>query len=304
MKTKKRISILLFIIGFGIFLYPFISRTFYDIYFRSEAEKITKSFVNDELSETLYNEQVAYNQSEISNPEEIEQAEVSFVEEGSSEAENVDYLANENVLGIVSAPAINLVYPIYDGATHQNLLDGVARIEGTSYPVGGINTNSVIAGHNGLAGRTYFSNIKKLVAGDLVKIQNRKETLSYEVYGTAVIAPDDLPALAVIPGQDTITLLTCTWPPPGTHRYLVYAKRVPNREDEERVFTSNNESEIEEETVDNVGDTQKGIYDAESTFLGVEKNFEKIDLLARRYGVLISLTLFAGLAVYFIFIRE
>ncbi len=306
MKTKKRISILLFIIGFGIFLYPFISRTFYDIYFRSEAEKITESFVNDELSETLYNEQVAYNQSEISNPEEIEQAEVSFVEESSSEAENIDYLANENVLGIVSAPAINLVYPIYDGATHQNLLDGVARIEGTSYPVGGINTNSVIAGHNGLAGRTYFSNIKKLATGDLIKIQNRKEILTYEVYGTAVIAPDDLPALAVVPGQDTVTLLTCTWPPPGTHRYLVYAKRVSNQEKDDQVFTSNQESGIEgqKEAVNNIEASQEITFDRESILLKLEETLEKMDQMARRYGVLISLTLLAGSAVYFIFIRE
>lgn len=228
MKMKKRLSILFFLVGFGIFFYPFISRTFYDYYFRNEAERITEDFLNDEFSDVLYNEQLAYNESEFSNPANIEVAEVSFVEENASETEGMDYLANENVLGIISIPKINLVYPIYDGATHQHLLDGVARIEGTSYPVGGINTNSVIAGHNGLVGRTYFSNIKKLVAGDLIKIQNRKETLTYEVYDTAIIEPTDLAALAVIPGQDTVTLLTCTWPPPGTHRLLVYSRRVIN----------------------------------------------------------------------------
>lgn len=225
-KLKKGISILIFLVGFGIFLYPTISRTFYEYYFRNEAERITEEFVDNEFSEALYNEQLAYNQSEFSNPDEIEVAEVSFVEGKTSETGNSDYLANENVLGIIKIPTINLVYPIYDGATHQNLLDGVARIDGTSYPVGGINTNSVIAGHNGLVGRTYFSNIKKLVSGDIVKIENRKEILTYEVYKTAIIEPSDTAALGVIPGQDTVTLLTCTWPPPGTHRLLVYARRV------------------------------------------------------------------------------
>lgn len=225
-KLKQRLSIVLFLIGFGIILYPFISRTFYDIYFRQEAVRITEGFADDQLSDKLYNEQLAYNQSEISNPDEIEVAEVSFVEDKQPEMEDTDYLANANVLGIISIPAINLVYPIYDGATHENLIAGVARIEGTSYPVGGINTHSVISGHNGLAGRTYFSNIKKLVSGDVIKIQNRKESLTYEVYDTAIIEPDNVAALAVIPGQDTVTLLTCTWPPPGTHRYLVFAKRV------------------------------------------------------------------------------
>lgn len=226
MKLKKRISILFFIIGLGLVLYPVISKTFYDYYFRNEAVRITESFANDDFSEALYNEQVAYNQSQISNLDEIEVADVGFVKDKEPDTEDIDYLANANVLGIISVPAINVVYPIYDGATHDNLIAGVARIEGTSYPVGGMNTNSVISGHNGLAGKTYFSKINKLVSGDLIKIENRKETLTYEVYKTAVIEPDDIAALAVIPGQDTVTLLTCTSPPPGTHRYLVYAKRV------------------------------------------------------------------------------
>lgn len=226
MKLKKRISILFFIIGLGLVLYPIISKTYYDYYFRTEAVRITKGFARDELSEELYNEQLAYNQSQISNLDDIEVADVGFVEDKEPDVGNVDYLANANVLGVITIPAINVVYPIYDGATHENLIAGVARIEGTSYPVGGINTNSVISGHNGLAGKTYFSNIHKLVSGDLVKIENRKETLTYQVYKTVIIEPTDVAALAVIPGQDTVTLLTCTSPPPGTHRYLVYAKRI------------------------------------------------------------------------------
>lgn len=239
MKTKltKGFSILLFLVGLGLVLYPFISRTFYDYYFRNEAVRITESFVDDELSEAIYNEQLTYNQSAISKTEEIEVADVSFVEEDTASAENTNKasvqsseknnnLADERILGIMKIPKINLVYPIYDGATHQNLIDGVARIDGTSFPVGGINTNSVIAGHNGLVGRTYFSNIKKLGSGDIIYIENRKETLTYKVYDTAIIEPKNTAALAVIPGQDTLTLLTCTWPPPGTHRLLVYAQRV------------------------------------------------------------------------------
>lgn len=219
-----------------------ISKTYYDISSREEVEQITQEIKedleNDDTSNDLYEQQVAYNQSEISKPENIEVADVGFVEEteddsASAEAAKVNrketnYLADQNIIGTLSIPAINLFYPIYDGATNKNLLSGVARIDGTSYPVGGINTNSVIAGHNGYAGRTYFSRIDRLVSGDLINIQNRKELLTYEVYSTAVIKPDDVVALAVIPGQDTVTLLTCTSPPPGTHRYLVFAKRVGN----------------------------------------------------------------------------
>lgn len=226
-KNKNIFATLLFLIGLTVALYPTISRTFYDYYFRTESEKIGEAFANDEISEELYNKQLAYNQSEISNLEEIEIAEVAFVDDaGQSNPGEADYLVNENVLGILRIPKINLVYPIYDGATYENLLNGVARIEGTSYPVGGMNTNCVISGHNGLVGRTYFSHIKKLVSGDTINIQNRKETLTYQVYDTAIIKPEDVSALAIIPGQDTLTLLTCTSPPPGTHRYLIFARRV------------------------------------------------------------------------------
>lgn len=229
MKKKKIVSGLLFLIGLGIILYPFVSRTFYDLYSRKEANQIAEAFANGDLSDELYNKQLAYNSSKTDEKEEIGVAEVSFVKDKERlDSESVDYLSNKNVLGILRIPRINLVYPIYDGASYENLLDGVARIEGTSYPVGGLNTNSVIAGHNGLVGRTYFSHIKKLVSGDTIEIQNRKEILTYKVYSTKIIKPENVAALAIIPGQDTVTLLTCTWPPPGTHRYLIFARRASN----------------------------------------------------------------------------
>lgn len=216
-----------------------ISKTYYDISSREEVEQITQeikeNLENDVVSNDLYEQQVAYNQSEISKPENIEVANVDFVEEvGDNNSEkatksnqnNTAYLVDQSIIGTLSIPIIDLFYPIYDGATNKHLLSGVARVDGTSYPVGGINTNSVIAGHNGYAGQTYFSRINRLESGDLINIQNRKELLTYEVYNTAVIKPDNVAALAVIPGQDTVTLLTCTSPTPETDRYLVFAKRV------------------------------------------------------------------------------
>ena len=180
MKTKKIVGILLFLMGFGLVLYPMISRTYYDIHTRQETKQINTNIANDERSERLYNQQLAYNHSEITNPENIEVPEVTFIEEpvasntedytdnsGNSSVESgisdnqTNFLVDENILGTISIPKIDIIYPIYDGATHENLLIGVARIEGTSYPVGGMDTNSVIAGHNGMVGKVYFSFIKE-----------------------------------------------------------------------------------------------------------------------------------------------
>lgn len=255
MKKKSVFSVVLFLIGLRIMLYPFLARTLFDLNVRNEADQITEAFANDEISNELYNQQIAYNQSTSLEPEEIGVAEVSVVNESEQSNPQINqgkeqtnaYLNNENVLGILSIPRINLVYPIYDGATYENLLNGVARIEGTSYPVGGINTNSVISGHKGFAGQIFFSKIDRLVADDLVYIQNRKETLVYEVYDTAKVEADDVAALAVIPGQDTVTLLTCVMPRPFIYRYLVYAKRVGNEAENEL-----DEEEESEETIDEV----------------------------------------------------
>lgn len=243
MRKRKAVAIFLFFLGFAIVLYPPFSKMYYDIQIQEEVEQIIEEL--DDRSDHIYQQHVEYNQKTISNIANIEVANVGYVNDdfseaateatadasnaGSVQAAGSEYDIAAGVLGTLHIPKIDLVYPIYDGATDENLLKGVARIDGTSYPVGGINTNSVIAGHNSMARRNYFTHIKDLVNGDIVQIRNQKETLTYEVYATAIIEPDDTGALAVIPGQDTITLLTCTWPPPGTHRYLVYAKRVSEK---------------------------------------------------------------------------
>lgn len=224
MRKRKVFAVFLFLLGLGIILYPPFSRMYYDNRVREEVEELFKDI--EDQAEDIYQQQLEYNQNTVSTPAEIEMANVGYVEGGHEG--NRAYAGNfkTGVLGSLHIPKIDLVYLIYDGATDENLLKGVARIEGTSYPVGGLNTNSVISGHSSMARRNYFTRITELVNGDIVQIRNAKEVLTYEVYATATIEPTETAALAVIPGQDTVTLLTCTWPPPGTHRYLVYAKRV------------------------------------------------------------------------------
>lgn len=247
MRKRKVFAVFLFLLGLGIILYPPFSRMYYDNRVREEVEELFEDI--EDQAEDIYQQQLEYNQNTVSTPAEIEMANVGYVEDEEEisateypETEYIDeaeylegghegnraYAGNfkTGVLGSLHIPKIDLVYPIYDGATDENLLKGVARIEGTSYPVGGLNTNSVISGHSSMARRNYFTRITELVNGDIVQIRNAKEVLTYEVYATATIEPTETAALAVIPGQDTVTLLTCTWPPPGTHRYLVYAKRV------------------------------------------------------------------------------
>ena len=97
----------------------------------------------------------------------------------------------------------------------------------TSIPIGGENTNAVIAGHRGWNGYKYFQDIEQLQAGDLVYIRNIWEELTYRVTEIRIISPDDVAAILIQPGKDMVTLMTCH--PPNTggrYRYLVYCERV------------------------------------------------------------------------------
>lgn len=283
MKAKKIISILLFLIGFGIVLYPLLSRAYYEVYYRNEVINVNEEMMESDLVEEIYNKQSNYNQTNLSQLDEIDVVDVGFVDDDKN-SDNKDMNFNEeNLVGTISVPKIDLLYPVYDGATDENLMNGVARIEGTSYPVGGVNTHSVIAGHNGLSGQIFFSRLTELVDGDIIHIQNRKEKISYEVYQTAVIEPNDVSALSVIPGQDTLTLLTCTSPPPGTHRYLVYAKRV----------------ELDETTNENAETTESyNIQTDESNFV------DTIKLFLNRYALLISVSIIGLIMMYLVFFKE
>ena len=104
--------------------------------------------------------------------------------------------------------------------------DGAAVLGQTSMPIGGIATNCVIAAHRGWNGKAMFRDVELLQEGDLVYLTNLWETLTYQVTGISIIWPDEVKAVAIEPGQDMVTLLTCHPYIVGTHRYLVFCQRV------------------------------------------------------------------------------
>jgi len=109
------------------------------------------------------------------------------------------------------------------------LKSGVSRVEGTSYPVGGWATNSVLAAHSYSPYHEWFTHIDRLSNDDLIIINNFKNTLYYKVYDRVIVSPDEVEAMAVKKGKDLITLLTCT--PSGQERLLIYAERTTKEGD-------------------------------------------------------------------------
>ena len=149
----------------------------------------------------------------------------SYSEEGAG-FDLVAYGLSSNIFGVLKIPKMDLEMPLYLGASYPNLADGAAVLAQTSIPIGGSNTNAVIAGHRGWNGFPYFMNIESLEPGDYVFVTNPWETLTYKVVEIKIIIPSDIDAILIQPGRDLITLLTCHPPNSGgRYRYLVFCER-------------------------------------------------------------------------------
>lgn len=166
-----------------------------------------------------------YNEELYNNHQVDLSSTASYSEEGAG-FDLVEYGLSSNIFGVLKIPKTDLEMPLYLGASYPNLANGAATLSQTSIPIGGENTNAVIAGHRGWKGYSYFKDIEKLEPGDRVLIINPWETLTYKVIESRIINPSDIESVLIRPGEDMITLLTCHPPNSGgPYRFLVFCER-------------------------------------------------------------------------------
>jgi len=132
-----------------------------------------------------------------------------------------------DMIGRLTIPAIRVDLGIYHDADDDSFARGVGHIFGSSLPVGGPGTNSVLAAHSGLLGATMFTDLRKLVAGDTFTVSVAGRNMVYMVESVTVVPGDDRTALTITPGVDAVTLMTCTPINVNSHRLLVRGVRVP-----------------------------------------------------------------------------
>ncbi|MCC8046221.1 MAG: class C sortase [Clostridiales bacterium] len=204
-------------------------------------EQETESTQTARAFEELYQQMLSYNQGLIDNGQ-------SLVDAWSYEQEPIDLsaLSDEDcAVGYIEIPAMDVTLPLYIGATTEHMAKGAAVLSETSMPIGGESTNCVIAGHRGYSGMPYFREIEKLEIGDLVYITNPWETLTYKVTEIAVIDPDDVESILIVPGKDMVTLLTChPYMSHGKYRYVVYCERTGETTGTEADDTDSTETEL------------------------------------------------------------
>lgn len=225
MKVKGRVLIGYLFILFGIFmpLMAFSSMSYREIMAdkRYAAFKETEKALTEELKK--YNKEVEKGDSNIIDPFDNEEY------DGYYDIKGID---KNEVFAYLIIPKLDMKKPIYLDATYKHLDLGVAQVEGTSLPLGGKSTRSVIAGHRGWWGDLMFYNIEKLEVGDEILIDGRSGLLTYKVTGQEIIDPSDWEKVLPIDGRDMVTLLTChPKRPPRPKRLLINAERVVEKKD-------------------------------------------------------------------------
>ena len=223
-----------FLIALGITLYPMIS-TWYNerhqaevhIHYQEKVEQVdnTKLIEAKELA-------VAYNQTILPGA----QDEDSFSKEALlSASENYGSLLNlagDGIMGYVEIPTIGVTLPIYHGTNNSTLERGVGHLLGSSLPVGGESTHSVLTAHSGMASAKMFSDLDRLKKGDIFFLDVLGEKLAYQVDQIKTVLPYDTTFLQTEIGNDLCTLVTCTPFGVNTHRLLVRGTRIEYEEAE------------------------------------------------------------------------
>ena len=235
---------LMFLIGFGILVYPTVADQ-WNTYRQSRLISSYERTISDMEPEDFtaeWEKAQAFNDTLTQNS-----IYGDVFGEEDQELEDTDYwqvlnVGGDGVMGYLSIPKINIKLSIYHGTSDEVLQTGVGHLNGTKLPIGGENTHSVLAAHRGLPSARLFTDIDQLEKGDMFYIHVLDETLAYQVDQILdMVDKDDHEtlekALQIEEGKDQVTLFTCTPYGVNSHRLLVRGTRVPYTGEEEAAST-------------------------------------------------------------------
>jgi sortase A len=234
MKKSKHYTLgllaLAFLLSLGITVYPLVSNYLSQ---RNKSQVLTayaqavEATADDTLSQILAAAQ-AYNAA-------LEAG--TFSQEALLSAAQDYYdrlnVGADGIMGYVEIPKISVYLPIYHGTEAETLDVGIGHLLGSSLPVGGMGTHTVLTGHSGMAREKMFSDLDQLKTGDVFYLHVLGQTLAYEVDQIKIVLPENTDYLGAEPEADYCTLVTCTPFGVNTHRLLVRGHRVAYEEDTE-----------------------------------------------------------------------
>lgn len=233
---KKHLStiilVIIFFVGLSVLLYPTVSD-----YINSKTQieavmaydDLLKNMTDEEYDRIIkeaedYNRRLHNTMMAFHEPEMVE-----------GYMETLD-VTGTGIMGYITIDKIDIMLPIYHTTDTEVLNIAVGHMEGSSLPIGGINTHVVLSAHRGLPSAKLFTNLDKLEPGDVFTITVLNRLLTYEVTKIQIVEPDDVESLLIQDGQDLCTLVTCTPYGINTHRLLVHAKRIENLKASEMII--------------------------------------------------------------------
>jgi len=185
---------------------------------------------NQEIQKAKENA-AAYNRSIV--PGATEAYSQEGLQAAAQDYDNQLNVVNNGIMGYIEIPKISINLPIYHGTESDSLERGVGHLLGSSLPVGGESTHSILTGHSGMATQKMFTDLEQLTLGDVFYLHVLDETLVYQVVDINTVLPYDTSLLGIAPGEDRCTLVTCTPYGINTHRLLVQGSRIPYEEAEQ-----------------------------------------------------------------------
>lgn len=219
----------------GLTLYPVISNYVNQKYaseiFTAYQEVIAQTDNTVLLQE--WGKAIAYNQTLIPRTGSDGSYTQEALQSASGEYNSMLNLAGDGIMGYIEIPKINVHLPIYHGTGDSSLSKGVGHLLGSSLPVGGESTHSILSGHSGMASQTMFTDLEQLGIGDVFYLYVLGDVLAYQVMEINTVLPSDTSLLGIWEGEDCCTLVTCTPYGVNTHRLLITGSRIPYEEAEQ-----------------------------------------------------------------------
>lgn len=215
---------IIFLVGLSVMFYPMFSNWWnskVQSYAVADYEAVVQEMDNSKLEEMIeeanfYNRQLA----KLTDPYKDYDHVAGYYD--------ILDVSGTGIMGYVDIPLIQVRIPIYHGTSEGVLQIAAGHLEGSAIPVGGKDTHSVISAHRGLPSAKLFTDLDKLVVGDIFTINILGQVYTYEVEEILIVEPHEISKLAIIPGGDYVTLMTCTPYGVNSHRMLLRSRRVAN----------------------------------------------------------------------------
>lgn len=230
----KAIIAVIFIVGVGFLVYPFVS----DIQNRILNYNMQQGYNNKVENNSDKRNKEIWSKAKEYNREHLHNTIVDAFKKGNREADTENHrykdvlsIDETGMMGYIEIPKVEIRLSIFHGVSEKVLENGVGHLAGTSFPVGGKGSHCVLAAHRGLPAAKLFTDLDQLQRGDVFFINVLDKKLGYKIDSIKSIKPEELVShLGIIPNRDIITLLTCTPYGVNTHRLLVRGHRIPIKE--------------------------------------------------------------------------